>query len=301
MSMIKLVFIPFLLWCALGSASSVNQFFEAHDKTHNCNELVRLDGKALIANSYKELAKTGEEILKNPSLTEKEKAKLHVRLSSIYCYLGKYEKAKDHALEGKEIAKEASLQKLLARNTSLLSASYRGLAIEASTPEEMRTLFDLAKQTGEEALEIANQILDHPYLKAKVLSVVATAYSDDPQADTRKAIEYFQKALPFFEENSPDQHRTLIRIARAQLRLKEYNRAWKTLSPLFSRPLVKRIRIQLDIVCAEICMKENNMQQAMIYAKNALSRAEKMNLTADVKLLRGWLVEIEEKRSKKIT
>lgn len=273
-----------LISSSLAFGSAVDHFCQAFDKRKT--------------NDYVELAKMGEETLKNPSLSDKDQAKVHARLASVYFYLGKFDQAKHHATVGKNLATGASLSKLLARNLNLLSASYRGLAKQETDPKKARALFEQARALGEEALTIARSFQDHPYLKAKVLYTAGAAYAEDVTEDPSTAIKYYKEALSYLKDNTIDKQRTLIRLAHAELRKGHLEHAWKTLSPLFSKYLDERVRVHLYQIAAEIAFAEKNVLQAAIYTKNALRIAQALRLSADVEQLQILEKKISDEKRK---
>lgn len=242
-----------------------------------------------------DLEKMGKDVLKKRSLTIKGRVKVHIRLSNLYNYMGKFEEAKKHASIGRTLAKDSSLSKLLACSLSVLSTSYLGLAKEEKDSAKSQLLFQQAKELGEESVALARTIEKHPFLLARMLSNLGTVYTRSPYELSSVAIDLYQEALSYLKEDGIETFKTLILLAQTQLDMQQLKATWETLTPLFQLQLDEGMRAFLYKTAAEIALKEESPIQASILANNALHIFKKLHLSADIEFLETTIKKIDKK------
>ncbi|MBS0625319.1 MAG: hypothetical protein JSS32_04645 [Verrucomicrobia bacterium] len=214
----------------------------------------------------------GQEALQE-NLSPQEAMQIHGQLASTFFYQGNFQETENHAAKCLTFAFEAKDLEQEIHALYLLSAAARG-----------QENFGAAKLFAAQALK---KVGAGP-LRAKVLFNLGAAEADDPAGDLEKAKVSFQEAIGLYT-CPEDQSRTAIRLGKVYLLQGELKKARDLVLETLSNIESERVKSHAEFLLAQIEKAEGHREEALWFARMALSRAEKLSAQKDCERIAAFL------------
>lgn len=244
---------------------------------------------------WEDIIKLGEEALaichqKGELETE---FKILNTLVSVYFRLGLFSEAKLKAERLMVLGYLINKSEFVIESLYKISAALRGEAGSLNShPVFQQLYFCEAQRLAKLALEgYEAYFCSNSFLKAKVLFNLGASFADNPHADVKAALPYFNEALQIFErlEKEDDRQRTLIRLGKVYLLLNEISEVRKIVNSLMTHSMENRTRLHYLFLEAQLLWMEGNHEEAINKAIEGRGLAIKLNAKADLERLQAFL------------
>ncbi len=213
-----------------------------------------------------------------------DEARICAQLTSTSFYQGEYAKALEYANRCHELSEKFEDPSLFLRALYLESAVHRALADKQADEIAQQMSYFHAIKIAEEAAKFYEiKALDNPHLRGKIYFNWGAAHADNPKGDLSQARACYLSALHNFESinATDDVIRTMVRLGKVHLLLKEYSATEDIIREVRSNILGARIAMQVDYLEAQLKCSIGDYSGAVQIAKTGLERAEKLGAKED--------------------
>lgn len=226
----------------------------------------------------------------------KDEAKICAQLTSISFYQGNYAKALEYANRCHELSESLEDFSLFLRTLCFESAIHRALAGRQTDEMARQMAYSHAIKIAEEAaLAYDVKGLDNPILRGKIYFNWGAAHADNPKGDLTQARACYLLALHNFKyvNATDDMIRTMVRLGKIHLLLKEYSSVEEIIREVRSQGLGLRVAMHVEYLEAELKYSIMDYSGAVQFVKRGLALAEELGAKEDQCRLQELLQKIE--------
>jgi len=234
-------------------------------------------------------------------ITNEQKFELVDQLASTYFRLGLFAQGKEKAKALLSLGNTILQDEFLVNSLYKFSAIARGEANITKNKQQQKELFAQAREFAQRALEICEiSCANNAPLKAKVSFNAGAAIADDPEGDYAKAVPIYQEAIKIFTDANLNDYRqrTLIRLGKLYLLLKNFDKSLEILEKLKSEDFEIRTKMHFEYSQAQVLFAKDRHEEALKIAQKGLKTAKKLLAKVDISRFHQLITNIENASQK---
>jgi tetratricopeptide (TPR) repeat protein len=291
------VLLPFGIWSGHLEFQSIKKWkAEKEEPVSYCFKQIEILKKEERWEEIISLCETLLQFEEQDLFSTKERFLLLDQMVSTYFRLGLFEKAREKAEDLIQLGEKSGDPECVVDSLYKFSAALRGQAGDESDAKRQEEKFEQAKRYAELALQLCSITCpSNLSLRAKVLFNFGAALCDNPEGSYDQAIPMYEEAMQIFSRTGEEDYRqrTMIRLAKAYLLQKDWERCSGLIERLETASLEKRTHMHFYYIKAQLLLAQGQIIDAITAVQKGRELAVILQARADLARFEKLMLIIE--------